>query len=332
MNKRTSFQMLLENIGSLAMYAVSQNSRLPRPDSPCFSAALKEAVVQYLAITLQAVPDFRKTIYGYVNDYYPYTLDASLRKFYRHEETIRIRAEQAVPEGRHLYDPAEFMAIQNRAEQASPLIEAVLRKNAHLPKNLPNTTFAKIYAEYDQEYHAAACLKSDSDYVFASIYFYRLEHALALSLIANIAEYMATNHLKYFAFEKAAPFLTDASVPDIDMPKTHFFCAWPNLLSVYANIPHLFSEDSPSPLIEDFGSRVLKQNILERLPHPAQYGQFDLSEVADFVRRSAPIIESHTPVSFYLDETTKTIDKAKIKLARMLMRQFYSFATEKTIP
>lgn len=330
MSKKTAFQTLLHDIGFLATELVARNSRLPHLDSPHFGEALKESTLQYLAITLQAVPDFRKTIYGYVSDYYPYTLDTSLRKFYRHEESIRIRSKQDLPDGHHLYDPAEFLTIQNRVEQASPLVEAVLRKNAHLPKNLPNATFARIYAEYDQEYKAAAYLKNDGDYVFGSIYFYRLEHALALSLIANIAEYMTANHLKHFEFNKVASFLTNTMVPDVDSPETHSFCAWPNILSVQANIPHIFFNDVPPiPLIEDLGSRVLKQNILERLPHPEQYGKFNLSEVATFLRTSSPIIESHTPVSFYLDETAQTLDTSKIRIARMLMRQFYSFAAEK---
>ena len=326
MTTKTSFQVLLQDIGALAMSIVSRNTQLPRSDTTVFQAALNETVIQYLAITLQVDPNFRKTIYGYVSDYYPCTLDTSLRKFYRHEKTIRVRAGQDSSDRRHLYDPAEFLAIQNRVEQTSPLVEAILRKNAHLPKNLSNFEFARIYAEYDQEYQTAAGLEDDRDYVFASIYFYRLEHALALSLIANIAEHMAANHLKDFDFKKAAPFLADTLVPDIDSPASRTFCAWPNLLSVYANIPHVFSKDTlPAPLMEDYSSRVLKQNILERLPHPEQYGTFDLSEAAAFLRKKAPVIESHRPVSFYLN---KKLDNGKIKLARAVMRQFYSFSSD----
>ena len=330
---KTSCQVLLHDIGALAMSLVSRDALLPRSDTTTFRTALNEAVIQYLAISLQSVPDFRRTIYGYVSEYYPYTLDASLRKFYRHEKTIRIRAGLNPSGARHRYAPAEFLAIQNRVEQTSPLVEAIHRENAHLPKNLPNSVLAKIYAEYDQEYKTAASPQNDSDYVFASIYFYRLEHALALSLIANIAEYMAQNHLKHLDFEKASPFLTDTAVPDIDAPEARSFCAWPNQLSAYANIPHIFSDDDLSgPLMEDWKSRVLKQNILERLPHPKEYGIFDLTEVAAFIHANAPIIESHVPVSFYLDKTGQTLDHAKIKLVRALMRQFYSLATEKNIP
>ena len=326
MTIKTAFQTLLHDIGYLAMNLVSQNTQLPHPDTPAFQAALNETVIQYLAIALQTDPNSRKTIYGYVSDYYPCTLDASLRKFYRHEKIIRVRAGQKSPDKRHLYDPAEFLAIQNRVEQTSPLVEAVLRENAHLPKNLSNFEFARIYDEYDREYQTAAALKDDRDYVFASIYFYRLEHALALSLIANIAEHMAANHLKGFDFEKAAPFLTDTLVPDIDSPASHTFCTWPNLLSAYANIPHVFFEGTPpTPLMEDYSSRVLKQNILERLPHPEHYGTFDLSEAAAFLRKNAPVIESHRPVSFYLN---KKLDNGKIKLARSVMRQFYSFSSD----
>ena len=330
MATKTTFQVLLRDMGALAMSLVSRDAQLPRSDTTVFRTALNEAVIQYLAIALQTDSDFRKTIYGYVSDYYPCTLDASLRKFYRHEKTIRVRAGQDSPDKRHLYDPAEFLAIQNRVEQTSPLVEAVLRKNAHLPKNLSNFEFARIYDAYDQEYQTAAGLKDDRDYVFASIYFYRLEHALALSLIANIAEHMAVNHLKGFDFEKAAPFLTDTLVPDIDSPDSRTFCAWPNLLSVYSNIPHVFFEGPPpAPLMEDYSSRVLKQNILERLPHPEHYGTFDLSEAAAFLRKQVPVIESHRPVSFYLD---KNLDNGKIKLARAVMRQFYSFSSDSPSP
>lgn len=329
----TAFQQLLNDIGYLAIETASRNYHIPRPDSPCFGEALNETVMQYLGIMLQTVPKYRKTIYGYVNEYYPHTLEESLRKFYRHEERIRERAGRGDPNGRRLYDPADFLAIQNRVYGESPLVETILRKNIHVAKNVSSAQFAELYAEYDREYREAADLKDDSDYVFASINFYRMEHALAISLIANIADYMSTHHLKQFDFEKAAPFITDAAVPDVESPKERSFCAWPNLLSVSANIPNLFSEDPlSSPLIDDFGSRVLKQNILERLPHPNQYKEeFDLSEVATFIRRNVQIIESHTPVSFYLDEDNDILDKSKIKIARMLMRQLYSFPSKEPI-
>lgn len=329
MSQESAFQMLCKDIGNLAMYMVAHNGRLPRPDSVSFNEVLKETVIQYIAIMLQTSSDLKKTIYGHVSEYYPYTLDASLRKFYRHEKTVRTRLEGETSDKLHLYDPADFITIQNRVERRSPLTEAVLRKNIHLAKNLSDPTFAKIYAEYDQEYQAAAYLKNDSDYVFASIYFYRLEHAFALSTIANLADYMShlsTVNLKKFSFKTAIPFVADITVPNIDNPRMQSFDAWPNLLSLQKRIPDIVvPEMLPDVISNDISSRVLKQNILERLPLSEQYGTFDMNEVATFIRTYTPIIEAHKPVSFYLDESTQTLNKPKIKIARKLMRQLYSF-------
>lgn len=328
MTKLSAFQMMLRDIGNLGMYITTHHEKLPHPDSASFASVLKEVVMQYVAILLQADPMFKKAIYGYVSTYYPYTLEASLRQFYRHEKTIRTRMESNAPEHRHLYDPADFVALQNRVERTAPLVEAVLRKKIHLSKNVSDSTFAKIYADYDLEYQHQAkdYLNNDHEYVFSAVHFYRLEHAFAFSLIANIAEYMVARDVRQFNFQGFFSLITDVAVPDLEEPQARSFSAWPNLLIVQQHIPEIFYEDDLSlALLADFGSRMLKQNILERLPPPEKYGAFDLSEVAAFIRMNAPFIETHKPVSFYLDKETENVDKPKVKLARMLMRQFYGF-------
>lgn len=328
MIKHSAFQRLLRDIGDLAVYMTAQHEKLPRLDSASFSSVLNEVVMQYMAVLLQADPTFKKTIYGYVSDYYPYTLESSLRRFYRHEETIRTRMERDVDEERHLYDPADFAAIQNRVERTAPLVEATLRKRIHLSKNISDSMFAKIYADYDTEYQYQVknCWNNDQDYVFSTVNFYRLEHAFAFSLIANIAEFMAEREMKQFDFRRVSALVTDVDVPDIEKPQLRSFSAWPNLLTVREHIPELCSnEDLSAVLRDDFGSRILKQNILERLPPPEKYGAFDLSEAAEFIRANTPFMETHRPVSFYLDKEAETVDKPKIKIARMLMRQFYGF-------
>ena len=327
MTKLSAFQCLLRDTGDLAMYIVAHNAKLPRPDSASFATVLKETVFQYVAVILQTDPAYQNTIYGFAADYYPYTLEASLRRLYRHEETIRARLNDTSKQ-RHLYDPADFMAIQNRMERSAPLIEAVLRRRIHLSKNVSDARFADMYTEYDLEYQyqAEACANNAQEYVCSSVYFYRMEHAFAFSMIAHIAEYMAEKKVKQLDFQNIFGLLRDMEVPNIEESEISTFSAWPNLLTVQAQIPNIFSEEFlPSVIANDFADRTLKQNVWERLPSPEHYGKFDMPEVAAFIRKNTPIIEGHHPVSFYQDEAGRRVDKPKIKIARILMQQLYAF-------
>ena len=72
MKRLSAFQCLLRDTGNLAMYIAACNEKLPRPDSALFADVLKETVLQYIAVLLQADPDYENTMYGFAADYYLY--------------------------------------------------------------------------------------------------------------------------------------------------------------------------------------------------------------------------------------------------------------------
>ena len=159
-----------------------------------------------------------------------------------------------------------------------------------------------------------------------------MEHAFAFSVIAHIAEYMSEKKVRQLDFQNIFGLLRDMEVPNIEESETSTFSAWPDLLTVQTQISNIFSEEFlPVVIANDFAARTLKQNILERLSLPEQYGKFDMSEVAAFIRQNTPIIEAHHPVSFYQDEAAQRVDRPKIKIARMLMRQLYAFDENRPI-
>ena len=344
MADKTAFQALIRDISDIACYLSSHYPALPRMDSPVFSAALHESALQYLAIVLQSDLFQKQTVYRFAGENYPYSEEETRRKLYRHEKQIRKTVDaagQAInPTGKandtskhlrrnNLYDPADFIAIQNRSEKASALVSSAFRGNIHIAKNFPGAAFARAFSEYDQEYLDASRLMDAQDYLAASIYFYRMEHALAFSIIANTAEYLTKHPGSSPDYNHLLPLWTDVSVPVANAPKGQLFTAWPNLLSLrQATLQILEGQEEPQLLLEvDYSSRVLKQNILELLPPVAQYGTFDPEETAAFIRAYTPVIESHIPVSFYLDDARTQIDKRKIHLARSVMRKLYTFAS-----
>lgn len=346
-HQETAFQMLLHDAGTLAEICIKEHLKdIPSlvQKSDVYYETLTDTVMLYLSSWFQADISRKKSIYGYINKKNELSDAEKTRQYYRHESMIRRYNGREDKGEKRRYDAADFIAIENRINFTDPLTERVFRQNIHKAKNFSNSQFAEAFKMYDEEY-ALALEETDAEkYVANSVHFYRKENSTALSLIAHIVEYMRQFNYKEFDFELANLFWTEIPVENFyqsEPQKT--LVAAPNVLTYFRYIPnaspeHLIALSSVHALEQileankmqaktECAARALKQNVFELLPLPERkYGDFDIKEVAEFIHKWYPIIESHRPVSFYEDKSCTRPDSKKIKLARNIMKDFYVFA------
>ena len=332
---KSNFQKLLSDTISLANYISDRYADavfiFPKANDPRFTAVITDTVMLYLSSAMQGGWQGKKSVYRLGKEYYPMDEERYTRKFYRHENKLREYADRKEPNVKRSYDAADYISIQNRTEKADLLTEYVGRRNIHISNSVSNPQLANAFRQYDEEYRDAAAGLNDEDYIAYSIYFYRKEHAMAFSLIAHIADYMNVHRIKFreFNFKNGSLFWTSSLVRNVEFDhEVKTFEASPNVLLYYESIPFGFKHIPEKMVYTEQAARQLKQNVFERLPSVQRYGEFEVAEVADFIRVCYPIIERHMPVSFYLDEECKKVDGPKVKLVRKIMKEFYTFGKE----
>ena len=328
--EQTAFQKLVKLTDELAeeIYIDTEDMHaLSLWGTEHYVRLLAHIIMHYCASWFQWDEAGKMTIYQYNKDFCD---GKDLDLYYDRLRKLRLRRGDAEESWRYKYDRADLMAIENSTRWRNPLVEYAGRKTIYNSHRVPNAALVNAYKMYDGEYVAAREIKDPMEYVATSIYFYRIEQSFAFTLIAQIASYMEVAGIRDFDWEFARWFWTGVEVRDIE-DETRTFFAPVDVLHAGESIPRILKGREDPETIEllrdNYILRRLHQNVFERLPLP-DGENYNIEEVASFIRYNYPIIERRRSVSFDDRNSENGFAAKKLRLIRKVMKKFYS--TEST--
>lgn len=323
---QAAFQKLVKLADELAtsIYLDTEDMHvLPLLGTELYRKLLAHIIMHYCASWFQWDETGKMTTYQYNKDFCD---GKDLDLYYDRLRKLRLRRGDAEESWRYKYDRADLMAIENSTRWRTPLVEYAGRKTICNSHRVPNAALANAYKMYDGEYDAAREIKDPNEYVAMSICLYRVERSYAFTLVAQIADYMEAVGIRDFDWEFAKWFWTGVEVRDIE-DETRTFIAPVDVLHAGDDIPDILNGRKDTEALRllrnDYILRRLHQNVFERLPLPDDEN-YNIEEVASFIRHHYPIIELRHGISFD-DQNSKTgYDSRKLRRLRKVMKKFYS--------
>ncbi len=213
-------------------------------------------------------------------------------------------------------------------KQKYTLFDLLLSKDICNSHSVTATEIAEAYGHFNETYAHAREIKNFQYYVDHWVNFYRLESRMSYSLINKIADYMLSNSINEFPENTALADMYWKPTIFVFPMKIRVTDSW-SVLRYQSWIPEYFKKSNERIVDTEARSiRILELTLLNLVSSVAKkafkpYFENDtlaLRYMYEFCKNEYPIIESHDPISLYLDGENKELNHKKIKLIRKIFK------------
>ena len=222
----------------------------------------------------------------------------------------------------------DITTVDNRHRQKHTLFDLLLSKDICNSHSVTATEIAEAYSHLNETYAHARGTKDFQFYIDNWVNFYRLESRMSYSLINKIADYMLSNSLNEFPEDKALADIYWKPTIFVFPKQIRVTDSW-SVLRYQSWIPEYFKISNERIMDTEARSiRILELMLLNLVSSVAKkafkpYFENDtlaLRYMYEFCKNDYPIIESHVPISLYLDGENKKLNHKKIKLIRKIFK------------